>query len=216
MDPGQTRQAAARSVAGLLLSGGLSTRFGSEKAAALLAGKPLLIWAAERLQASCGDVAVSARPGSAALALAGAAGLPVLHDAEGDPDGPLSGVKAGLSWAGAIGARALAVSPCDAPLLPADLFPRLIAAAGEGGAAMAATADGRQPLCAVWPAGALPMLAEALAGGAHPAVWRVLERLEAKTVQFDDAAAFANLNTQADLAAVAAGFPPLGAEAARR
>ncbi len=216
MDPGQTRQAAGRSVAGLVLSGGLSTRFGSEKAAALLAGKPLLIWAAERLRASCGAVAVSARPGSAAQALAEAHGLPVLHDADGDASGPLAGIKAGLAWAGGIGARALAVSPCDAPLLPPDLFARLIAAAGDGGAAMAATADGRQPLCAIWPVDTLPMLTDVLAGGAHPAVWQVLERLDARTVMFDDAAAFANLNTQAELAAVAASFDPTRPQAAKR
>ena len=50
--------------------------------------------------------------------------------------------------------RALAVSPCDAPLLPEDLFTRLSTAAGSG-AAMAETADGVQPLCAVWPVSAL-------------------------------------------------------------
>jgi len=95
-----------------------------------------------------------------------------------------------------------AVSPCDAPLLPRDLFVRLIEAAGDG-AAMAETSDGRQPLCAVWPVSAQPTLVEALAGGAHPPTWRVLESIGAQRVHFEHREAFANLNTRADLAAIA-------------
>lgn len=190
-------------VAGVVLAGGRSVRFGGEKAAAQLAGRPLLMWAVERLKGSCGAVAVNARPGTEAEALARAAGLTILHDAAGDAAGPLAGVKAGLAWAQSLGARSLAVSPCDAPLLPGDLFARLIAAAGAG-AAMAETSDGRQPLCAVWPVGALSAVVAALAGGAHPPTWRVLESVGARHVHFEPPEAFANLNTRADLEAVAA------------
>ena len=142
------------SVVGLVIAAGRSRRFGAEKAVADLLGKPLLVWAAERLASSCDLVAVNARPGSETERLARARELPVLHDAPGDAQGALAGVRAGLAWAGRVGARALAVSPCDAPLLPDDLFERLIHAAGEG-AAVAETADGRQPLCSVWPVTAL-------------------------------------------------------------
>jgi len=203
MDPGPTLPAPRRALAGLVLSGGRSLRFGGEKAAARLGGKPLLLWATGRLQGVCGAVAVNTRPGTEAEALAQAHRLPVLHDAPDDADGPLSGIKAGLIWAVGIGARSLAVSPCDAPLLPEDLFARLYAAAGEDGAAMAVTADGRQPLCAVWPVAALSVVTAALAEGAHPATWRMLEALDAKPVRFDPPEAFANLNTRQDLAAAA-------------
>ena len=69
---------------------------------------------------------------------------------------------------------------------------------------MAETAEGRQPLCAVWPVSALLTVQEALAGGAHPATWMVLERVAAKHVNFPRAEAFANVNTRAELAVVAA------------
>jgi len=187
--------------AGLVLAGGRSLRFGGEKAAALLAGKPLLLWAAERLQAACARVAVNARPGTEAEALAGP--LPVLHDRPGDPDGPLAGVRAGLAWAERLGAARLAVCPCDAPLAPADLFLRLIAAAGHG-AAVAETPDGVQPQFAVWPVSALPLVERAVAGGRHPPTWRVLDELAAARVRFDAPAAFANVNTRDDLAALQA------------
>ncbi len=190
-------------MAGVVIAGGRSVRFGGEKAAALLGGRPLLMWAVRRLQRSCAAVAVNTRPGTEGEALARAEGLPILYDAAGDARGPLAGVKAGLIWAEGLGARALAVSPCDAPLLPDDLFSRLIEAAGAG-AAMAETSDGPQPLCALWPVSARAALDEALAGGAHPATWRMLESIGARRVRFDPAEAFVNLNTREDLAAVAA------------
>lgn len=189
-------------ICGVVLAGGRSVRFGGEKASALLRGKPLLMWAVERLRSVCTAVAVNARPGTEAEALARAAGLTVLHDAPGDAAGPLAGVRVGLEWAARLGARALAVSPCDAPLLPDDLYLRLAAAAGAG-AALAETGDGPQPLCALWPVSALGALTAALAGGAHPATWRMLESVGARRVHFADAAAFANLNTRAELDSLA-------------
>jgi molybdopterin-guanine dinucleotide biosynthesis protein A len=186
---------------GVVLAGGRSVRFGGEKAVALLDGRPLLLWAADRLRTVCADVAINVRPGTEAEAVAAAEGLPMLYDAPGDPLGPLAGVKAGLMWAHEQGARTLAVSPCDAPLLPADLYVRLLERA-EGGAAMAETSDGRQPLCALWPVTALPAVRAALADGAHPPTWQLLERLGARKVLFEHPEAFANVNTRDDLAAV--------------
>jgi molybdopterin-guanine dinucleotide biosynthesis protein A len=189
-------------IVGVVIAGGRSIRFGGEKAAALLGGAPLVIRAARRLQAACPTVAVNARPDTEAEALARADGLTVLHDAPGDPDGPLAGVKAGLIWAQGLGADGIAVSPCDAPFLPDDLFIRLMAAAGAG-PAMAETAEGPQPLTALWPVTALPALQAALRDGKHPATWRTLDSLGARRVRFDRPEAFANLNTRDDLAAAA-------------
>lgn len=189
-------------VLGVVIAGGRSVRFGGEKAVALLAGKPLLLWAAERLARSCASVAINARSGTESSLLAEAEGMTVLHDAPGDAAGPLSGVKAGLLWAKERGADAIAVSPCDVPLLPDDLFMRLIAAAGRG-ASMAETSEGHQPLCAVWPVSALPELTERLADGAHPPTWATLDSLGAVRVTFPEASSFANVNTRADLEALA-------------
>ena len=189
-------------VIGVVIAGGRSVRFGGEKAVAELAGKPLLMWAAARLARSCAAVAVNARPDTEAEALARAAGLTILHDMPGDAAGPLSGVKVGLQWAQKLGARAIAVSPCDVPLLPESIFARLIQQAGTG-AAMAETSEGHQPQCAVWPVSALPKLTAALANGAHPATWLMLESIGAIRVRFSPPDAFANVNTRADLAAIA-------------
>jgi molybdopterin-guanine dinucleotide biosynthesis protein A len=192
----------AASVVGLVLAGGRSVRFGGEKAVALLEGKPLLAWAAERLQSVCSTVAINVRAGTEAEAVAKALGYATLHDEAGDALGPLAGVKVGLIWAKEQGARALAVSPCDAPSLPKDLYARLLDEAADG-AAMAETSEGRQPLCSLWPVTALAAVRGALLNGAHPPTWKMLEQLAARKVLFDDPAAFANVNTRDDLAAVA-------------
>ena len=202
MHPDVSKGAGGAAVAGVVIAGGRSVRFGGEKAVATLSGEPLLMWAVRRLRQNCVAVAVNARPQTQAEALARDNGLPVLHDAAGDPLGPLAGVKVGLQWARDLGAQALAVSPCDVPLLPDDLFARLIVAA-DGGAAMAETSEGVQPLCAVWPVSALERVTEALVGGRHPPTWALLEQCGARRVRFADAEAFTNVNTPGDLVALA-------------
>jgi len=196
---------AKNSLLGVVIAGGRSLRFGGEKAVALFAGQPLLLWAAKRLSCACDEVAVNARSGTAAEALALAEGFTVIHDVAGDPDGPLAGVKAALQWAQQRHALQLAVSPCDVPLAPRDLYTRLHAAAGTG-AAMAQTSEGRQPQCAIWPVSALPALCAALAGGEHPATWRMLEQVGAVKVPFEPPGSFANLNTREDLARLESQF----------
>jgi molybdopterin-guanine dinucleotide biosynthesis protein A len=64
---------------------------------------------------------------------------------------------------------------------------------------MAETADGVQPLCAIWPVSALASVRAALADGAHPATWRLLESIGAKRIHFESPEAFANVNTRSDL-----------------
>jgi molybdopterin-guanine dinucleotide biosynthesis protein A len=191
------------SVVGLVLAGGRSVRFGGEKAVALLDDRPLLDWAVQRLRKVCAHVAANVRQGSDAEALARELKLPILHDEPGDATGPLAGVKVGLIWAKQQGAQMLAVSPCDTPLLPQDLFVRLLEQSA-GGAAMAETAEGRQPLCALWPVTALSSVCEWLQGGAHPPTWETLERLGARKVFFDDPSAFTNVNSREDLAGIVA------------
>lgn len=190
-------------MAGVVIAGGRSVRFGGEKAAAFLDGKPLLVWAANRLRATCAAVAVNVRHGTEAEAIARTQELTLLYDEPGDALGPLAGVKVGLRWAAERGAQVLAVSPCDAPLLPPDLFSRLLDA-GVAGPSFAETAEGPQPLCAIWPVSALASVEGALAGGAHPSMWRLLDSMGAKRVRFDSAEMFANVNTREDLAAITA------------
>ncbi len=188
---------------GLVLAGGRSSRFGQEKAAAEVAGRPMIAWVLDVLKAACIEVAVNARPGSEAAAYAEQGGYVTLADDPGDPEGPLAGVRAGLAWAQGLGAEALATAPCDTPFLPHDLVARLADGWMLGdGARVAVSSAGVAPLCALWPVpAALDLIGATLAAGRHPAIRRVLADLRAVEVEFPDPRAFDNLNTPADYAA---------------
>lgn len=180
--------------AGLLLAGGRSSRFGAEKAVAPFVGHLMMDSVLRRFDALAA-CAVSARPGSAAAGRAQALGLPVLHDAIEAPAGPLAGVAAGLAWAKAANFKALATAPCDAPLLPLDIFPVLLASMGDAPAAMAVTNSGEHPLCAVWRIEMAEYIAAEFVDGRHPPVRALLADYGARRVRFKNAHAFANANT---------------------
>lgn len=195
-------------VAGVLLAGGASRRFGSEKAVAAFGDGLLMEPPLHALVLACDGVAVSAGDTRAAAAIAVGCGYPVLADPAGLPGGPLAGVLAALRWARDMGAERLVVAPCDTPTLTADHLRLLIAAANPASAAAAASARGVEPLVSVWPvATGLAAVDAALASGDHPSVRSLLEQLDVQTVAGFDGV---NVNTPCDLppVAVLADHPP--------
>ncbi|MBN8605460.1 MAG: molybdenum cofactor guanylyltransferase [Caulobacterales bacterium] len=187
--------------AGLLLAGGRSSRFGAEKAVAPFGGGLMMDSVLTRFDALAA-CAVSARAGSAAAAHAQTRSLTVLYDAADAPTGPLAGVAAGLTWAKASNFKALATAPCDAPLLPLDIFPVLLASMGDAPAALAVTDAGEHPLCAVWRVEMAEYIAAEFVDGRHPPVRALLAQYGARRVRFKDAHAFANANTRDALEAL--------------
>ena len=117
---------------GAVLAGGESRRFGSDKALALLDGRPLIEHAIAALAAQSDAVIVCGREG----------GVP---DRPAPGLGPLGGINAALHEALARGFDAVLTIPCDAPLLPADLRSRL-----EAGGAASFLAE--MPVIGLWPA----------------------------------------------------------------
>ncbi len=186
-------------IAGLILAGGRSRRFGTEKAVAELDDESLIERVLAVLARSCSPIAIAAPTASAAATLARTKGLEVIADSAGIGEGPLAGLMAGLDWAARIGASRLASAPCDTPFLPATLVERLAAAAGDG-AGVARSPSGLQSLCALWPIARTRTALRATAvGGRHPPVRRLLAELGAVEVAFSDEAGFANVNTREDL-----------------
>jgi molybdenum cofactor guanylyltransferase len=181
----------------VILAGGGGRRMGgADKAFLTLAGRPLLAHVLDRLAPQAVAVAVSANGDPARFA---AYGLPVLPD--DTPLGPLAGVLAGLRWARQGGADTLLAVPVDAPFLPSDLAAFLAPAP-----ALARTSGGVQGTFALWPVAAEPALAAFLDSGAKPKVTDFAAGIGARFVDFPDPAAFANLNTPADLAAAEGRF----------
>ena len=135
-----------RDMLGVVLAGGQSRRFGSDKALALLDGQPLI------------DHALAALAGCAARAVAGRdwPGVTALPDRPAPDLGPLAGLNAALHHAAAHGFTHVASLPVDCPALPADWRARL----GNGPAHAAG-----QPVIGVWPVTLAAGLDAYLAGG---------------------------------------------------
>lgn len=155
---------AAPSVAGLLLAGGRSSRFGKDKSFARLGGIRLLDRAIARLKP---QVALLALNSNSDPGLFAETGLPVLADTLGGYAGPLAGVLAGLDWLGreAPEITALVTAAVDTPFYPENLVEGLVAQGGGHALVMAASDSGTHPTFALWPAALAPELAKYLESG---------------------------------------------------
>lgn len=175
---------------GVILAGGQGRRMGGvDKALVPLAGQTLIARVAGRFEPQVERLAVSGRQGYL--------GLPMLADAVAR--GPLSGVLAGLRWAGALGAGAVVTVPVDGPFVPGDLVPRLLLAGG-GGVAVAQSGGRAHPTFALWPVGVAGALAAFLDSGVKARVLDFARDQGAVMAEFPEDGSFVNLNTPEDLA----------------
>jgi len=182
-------------ILGVILAGGQSRRFGSDKAAAQLGGSRLI----ER-------VAAKASRQTAALVVSGrdyGLGLPVIPDTV-PGQGPLIGVLSALEWAKATGFSALATFSCDAPFFPPDLVARLAEGVRSGKACSVVRSGGlRHPIFAVWRTSALDRLRHACDAGIR-ALKAAQDEVEAAEVSFPTGPGpggdmFFNINSRDDL-----------------
>jgi molybdopterin-guanine dinucleotide biosynthesis protein A len=191
------------SITGLVLCGGRGLRMGGlDKGLQAHRGQPLAAHALQRLRPQVGAVLLNANRNLAAYA---ALGAPVCSDTLPGHLGPLAGWLAGLERCAT---PYLLGVPCDTPNFPIDIAQRLLAALLEAGAelAVAATLEGEhlrpQPVFCLMRAGLRSQLQTDLAAGERRVgAWTARQRQV--QVVFDDAAAFANANTWADLQALA-------------
>lgn len=202
---------------GLLLAGGRSRRFGSDKALAAVAGRTLLARGIAALGACCAEVLVASGDGrrlDAALAETAHATatnvrLRQIADARHGA-GPLAALVAGLR---AAPSRLVAVLAVDLPWANADVLRALASSIGEADAAIPVVDGRRQPLHAVYRPGALPALEEALEAG-RLALGAAMDHLDVALLgppvwgHLDPQGRFAaNVNTPEDLAALDADSP---------
>lgn len=165
---------------GAVLAGGQSSRFGSDKALAVLDGQTLLTRAVATLAQWCGTVVVVGRSEAPA---------PTIPDWPRAQMGPLGGIAAALRHGAATGHGDVLTCGVDSVGLPDDLPVQLAPAP-------AYLAD--QPVVGLWPASAASDVAAILAGPGKHSLRALAERLGARAVTLD--AAPANINTPADLA----------------
>ncbi|RME18380.1 MAG: molybdenum cofactor guanylyltransferase MobA [Alphaproteobacteria bacterium] len=184
---------------GVILAGGRARRMGGgDKGLLELAGAPILAHVIARLAPQVSRLALNANGAPERFS---GFGLPVLSDPIPGQPGPLAGILAGLDWAASLGARAIVTAAADSPFFPHDLAARLIAGAGPGSFALAATREGLQPTFGLWPVALRDDLRAAIEGGARRVgEWALLQG--AARVPFPEGKPdpFFNINTPEDLA----------------
>ncbi len=182
--------------AGILLTGGASSRFGRDKATSPFGGGTLAGRAATVLGAST-DPAVEVGPG--------VSGLPHLDDAR---RGPLVAFATGLAALDAV--EGVILLACDLPLVSAGLVRWLVDHPSPG--SVVPVAGGRpQPLCARWAGSALHAAAGLVAEGERslrpllelPAVWLAPEEAWVPHAGPRGAATLDDADTPEDLARLA-------------
>jgi molybdopterin-guanine dinucleotide biosynthesis protein A len=203
--------AASTPIAGVILAGGRSSRFGADKMLALLDGQPLIAHAIAGLRPQVGALAISANGDPARFA---AFGLQVLADQTPDFEGPLAGVLAGLDWAASRGIGAIVTAAGDTPVFPEDLVTGLrVAAYTERRPAAIACEPGvdggaprPHPTFALWSVSLRDPIAAALARGERR-MRSFAEAAGATRAIFEGRGAetFLNVNTPEDLAYIAGG-----------
>lgn len=168
-------------ILGLVLAGGKSSRFGSDKALAELDGQSLIARAVDTLSGWCEQVVVAGREV--------APGAPCIPDWPRPGMGPLAGIAAGLHYARDADFEAVLTCGVDSLGLPDDL-PQLLAPAP------AFVAD--QPVIGLWPVSAVAELEAILTGDGRHSLLAFAERIGARRVTLGTPPA--NINTPEDLA----------------
>jgi molybdopterin-guanine dinucleotide biosynthesis protein A len=167
-------------ILGIVLAGGQSTRFGSDKALAELGGHTLLSRAFDALTGHCELVVIAGRergPGRC------------IPDWPHSGMGPLAGIAAGLHLAQDEGYETVLTCGVDSVNLPENLL-------GLLSPAPAYLAD--QPVVGHWPVGATSTIERILEGNGRHSMLAFAEALGARAVKTPSKSA--NINTPADLA----------------
>ncbi len=186
-------------ITGLVLAGGRGSRMGGvDKGLQPHSGMPLAQHALLRLGPQVGELMINANRNLAAYE---SMGVPVWPDASADYPGPLAGLLAGLERCET---PYLVSVPCDTPNFPEDLVAKLAHALVEQQADIAMAAvheDGQlrtQPVFCLLKSALMESLLAYLHSGE-----RKIDRWTAQhrcvPVLFEDAAAFFNANTLAEL-----------------
>jgi molybdopterin-guanine dinucleotide biosynthesis protein A len=193
---------ATASIAGYVLAGGASSRFGGDKALARFGDRPLLSTMCERIAGVSRSVSVVAKSGS--YREFDFCITEDLWPGEGPLGGIITAMKAteetnvGREWS-------LIVS-CDMPFLTREWLSYLIgrALASEASVIVPRSEHGLEPLCACWRTAALPLALAAFAEGVRK-VTEAMKRLPMEVLdethwkRFDnDGRLFWNMNTQQD------------------
>ncbi len=191
-------------ISGLILAGGRGSRMGEvDKGLQVFQGRPMVQHVLQRLAPQVDEMLINANRNLEAYA---ALGHRVVPDSIEGFAGPLAGLQVGLL---AATTPLIVTAPCDSPFLPLDLVARLRAGMQQEGAdlAVAKTFQQAHPVFCLVRRELEPHLRAFLAGGQRK-IDKWYATLKVAEVAFDDQeAAFANINTTAELKTLESSAP---------
>ncbi len=189
-------------VTGVILAGGLARRMNKQdKGLVNFKGRPMVSYAIAALAPLVGQIVINANRNSEQYRQFG---WPVVADQTDSFDGPLAGVLAAMSHAGA---DVLLVIPCDSPLIKAEHLQKLLATRAENDADVAAAFDGERlhPVFLAIKTTLKTSLQDYLASGQRKmALWLEQQNM-AKADFSNEPEIFSNVNTMTELSALEAG-----------
>ncbi|MDO7842893.1 molybdenum cofactor guanylyltransferase [Sphingomonas immobilis] len=171
-------------VLGAVIAGGRARRFGSDKALAMLAGRPIIEHVIEALRPQADEIVICGRAWRK---------IPAIADRREGRIGPLAGLEAALHYAKTADFQGVLSVPVDTLPLPRNLAAALV---GDDPAVLR-----DQHLIGYWPITCLGLLERHIEdGGRSLGSW--IGRAGAR--QIDGAAAMVNVNTPDDLRTLSA------------
>ena len=190
-------------ITGLILAGGRAQRMGGiDKGLIPFHGKPLIESAISRLKPQVSTILINA---NRSITRYSHYGYPVLMDETPDFSGPLAGFSVGLKHCKT---PYLLTSPCDSPLLPTDLAEKMAHQLEDDDLELVFASskedDGKtwsQPVFCLMKSNLQDSLNAFLSKG-DLKIDRWFKELHSATVVFENAQAFANVNTPEELAAL--------------
>jgi len=194
---------AAEHITGLILAGGRAQRMGGiDKGLIPFLGQPLIASAIARLQGQVSGILINANRNITKYATYG---YPVIIDETPDFSGPLAGFSAGLK---VCKTPYLLTAPCDSPLLPVNLG-ALLAAEMERDDFQLVFASSKETDGTVWAQPVFCLMRVDLIDSlnlflesGNLKIDRWFKELHSSTVIFENANAFANINTPEELKAL--------------
>ena len=182
----------------VILSGGLSSRFGSNKALAKLDGKRLVDQLIERLSLQTSAPIVINAPDENTY------GLPnndFIADEVGDRLGPLAGIHAALTWAEQHGYQSVCTTPVDTPFVPQKFVLMMTSVPAP---VIASFAGKYHPIHGAWPVSLKQSLEAGISSGMR-AVMSWVDTLDASILdfaEFYENDPFININRPTDIAVI--------------
>ncbi|MEM4262575.1 MAG: molybdenum cofactor guanylyltransferase [Thermoplasmata archaeon] len=169
----------SRSVAGIILAGGKSSRFGRDKALFDFQGRPLVAYVIDAFAGAARRIIISVSPGNSAAFAEALGDSVVLVEDDAPFEGPLVGLSKAMEL---VTEDIVLLAPCDMPFLDAALYRLLLMRIDEHEAAMPFLNGYLEPIVGAYRASSLRKAVKSAISRGERRLSKLLEGLDVISV----------------------------------